>query len=106
MVLKIVNANQSHSRDIWEWRNNPITRSVSKKTHEVKWNEHKAWFQKSLDNHEIFIYIGINQESQKNIPIGIIQSFEESARAKKIANILLLAKPHAIDWVQILKVEI
>ena len=73
MVLKIVNATQSHSRDIWEWRNNPITRSVSKKTDEVSWNEHKAWFKKSLDNHRIFIYIGINNDYQKNIPIGIIR---------------------------------
>ncbi len=41
-----------------------------------------------------------------NIPIGIIQSFDKEFKAKKIANILLLGKPQAIDWVQILKVEI
>ena len=38
-----------------------------------------------------------------NIPIGIIKSIEEPFQAKKMAKILLLAKPHAIDWVQILK---
>ena len=41
-----------------------------------------------------------------NIPIGIIQSVEEEIRPTKTANILLLGKPQAIDWVQILKVEI
>ena len=41
-----------------------------------------------------------------NIPIGIVQSIDESSRAKKIAKISLLAKPHVIDWVQILKVKI
>ena len=41
-----------------------------------------------------------------NIPIGVVQSVEEPFKAKKIAKILLLAKPHAIDWVQILKVKI
>ncbi len=41
-----------------------------------------------------------------NIPIGIIQSLDEELKAKKTANILLLGKPQAIDWVQILKVEI
>ena len=41
-----------------------------------------------------------------NIPIGIIQSIDEELQAKKTANILLLGKPQAIDWVQILKVEI
>ena len=41
-----------------------------------------------------------------NIPIGIIQSIDEPFKAKKTAKISLLAKPHVIDWVQILKVKI
>ena len=41
-----------------------------------------------------------------NIPIGIVQSVDEDLKAKKTANILLLGKPQAIDWVQILKVKI
>ena len=41
-----------------------------------------------------------------NIPIGIVQSIDEPFKTKKMAKISLLAKPHAIDWVQILKVKI
>ena len=41
-----------------------------------------------------------------NIPIGIIQSIDETMKSKKTAKISLLAKPHLIDWVQILKVNI
>ena len=41
-----------------------------------------------------------------NIPIGIVQSVGNSLKAKKTAKILLLANPHVIDWVQILKVKI
>ena len=41
-----------------------------------------------------------------NIPIGIVQTIDEPFKAKKMATILLLAKPHLIDWVQILKVKI
>ena len=41
-----------------------------------------------------------------NIPIGIVQSVDEPFKAQKTAQILLLAKPHVIDWVQILKVNI
>jgi len=41
-----------------------------------------------------------------NIPIGIVQSIDGPFRAKKTAKISLLAKPQAIDWVQILKVKI
>ena len=38
-----------------------------------------------------------------NIPIGIIKSIDESFNSKKSAKVLLLSKPHAIDWVQIIK---
>ncbi len=41
-----------------------------------------------------------------NIPIGIVQSIDETLKTKKTAKISLLAKPHVIDWVQILKVDI
>jgi len=41
-----------------------------------------------------------------NIPIGIVKSIDETSQSKKTAKILLLAKPHLIDWVQILKVNI
>ncbi len=41
-----------------------------------------------------------------NIPIGIVQSIDETFQSKKTAKISLLAKPHVIDWVQILKVNI
>ena len=41
-----------------------------------------------------------------NIPIGIVQSIDEPFKAKKMAKISLLAQPHVIDWVQILKLKI
>ena len=41
-----------------------------------------------------------------NIPIGIVHSIDKTLKSKKTAKILLLAKPHVIDWVQILKVNI
>ena len=41
-----------------------------------------------------------------NIPIGIVQSIDETLKSKKTAKISLLAKPHVIDWVKILKVNI
>ena len=41
-----------------------------------------------------------------NIPIGIVHSIEKPFQTKKTAKISLLAKPHSIDWVQILKVKI
>ena len=41
-----------------------------------------------------------------NIPIGIVQSIDDSLNSKKTVKISLLAKPQVIDWVQIVKVNI
>ena len=41
-----------------------------------------------------------------NIPIGIIKSIDDSFKSKKMVKISLLAKPQAIDWVQILNSKI
>jgi len=41
-----------------------------------------------------------------NIPIGIVQSIDETSQSKKTAKISLFANPHLIDWVQILKLNI
>ena len=41
-----------------------------------------------------------------NIPIGVVQSINETFNSQKTAQISLLAKPHVIDWVQILKAKI
>jgi len=41
-----------------------------------------------------------------NIPIGIVQSVDETLQSKKTAKISLLAKPNVIDWVQILRENI
>ena len=41
-----------------------------------------------------------------NIPIGIVQSIDETLQSKKTAKISLLAKPNVIDWVQILRENI
>ena len=41
-----------------------------------------------------------------NIPIGVIKSIDEDLQSKKTADVFLLGKPQAIDWVQILKVKI
>ena len=41
-----------------------------------------------------------------NIPIGIVQSIDNTLQSKKTAKISLLAKPNVIDWVQILRENI
>ena len=41
-----------------------------------------------------------------NIPIGIVNSIDDTLQSKKTAKISLLSKPNVIDWVQILRENI
>ena len=40
-----------------------------------------------------------------NLPVGIIQSIDTESKSTLIAEVQLLAKPEAIDWVQVLKIK-
>ena len=40
-----------------------------------------------------------------NIPIGIIESIDTESKSTLIAAVQLIAKPEAIDWVQVLKIQ-
>ncbi len=37
-------ANESDSRDIFDWRNDELTRQMSHTTDLVEWDGHSAWF--------------------------------------------------------------
>ncbi|MFZ4079191.1 MAG: GNAT family N-acetyltransferase [Microbacteriaceae bacterium] len=55
--LHVRNATSDDSRDIFEWRNDPTTRSVSLSTEEVNWTDHDRWFAASMANPRRKIYI-------------------------------------------------
>ena len=40
-----------------------------------------------------------------NIPVGIIESIDKESKPTLITSVQLLAKPEAIDWVQVLKIQ-
>ena len=42
--LRILLANESHCKDIWLWRNDPLTRSMARTSEYIEWNTHKKWY--------------------------------------------------------------
>ncbi len=46
------------ARDLWEWRNDPVTRANSFSPAEIDWVEHTIWLQKVLEDPMHRIYIG------------------------------------------------
>jgi L-amino acid N-acyltransferase YncA len=57
-VLVIRVASASDSRRIWEWRNDPASRSASGSTGEVSWAQHDDWFSKTLSSGQRILLIG------------------------------------------------
>lgn len=38
-------ATVADSRLIWEWRNDPVTREMSRSSEEISWEQHQLWFE-------------------------------------------------------------
>ena len=65
----IVKATISHSKLIWEWRNDKETRKMSLNSGFINWLDHKSWFKKILYDTNTYIYLG----KLNNQMIGIIR---------------------------------
>ena len=71
--LLIERASLHHSKSIWEWRNDAVTRSVSRNSEVVAWDEHDAWFRRSIVNPDRFFYVGIPIGDPQKLPIGVVR---------------------------------
>ena len=73
--LLIERASLHHSRNIWEWRNDEVTRSVSRNSEVVTWDEHDALFRRSIVNPDRFFYVGIPIRDPQQSPIGVVRFY-------------------------------
>ena len=71
--LIIERASLHHSRSIWEWRNDEVTRSLSRNSEVVTWDEHDVWFRRSIVNPNRFFYVGIPIGDPQQSPIGVVR---------------------------------
>ena len=55
--MNLVQANKSHIRDIWYFRNDPISREMCFNSEEISWRDHKDWFEKNSLNKDMVIYV-------------------------------------------------
>lgn len=56
LVFKL--ACQEHSQSIWKWRNDEVTRKMSKNSKIVPWKIHKKWFDEVLKDPNRYLYVG------------------------------------------------
>ena len=53
----VVSADESHSKDIWTWRNDPITRKNSRTMDKVPWKNHTKWYGNFLKTKPLQMFI-------------------------------------------------
>lgn len=71
ITLRKIEANEegNESRLIWEWRNDPITRQMSRTTDVISWENHKNWFSQAVIDPNKVILIGF----LGSIPVGMVR---------------------------------
>jgi UDP-2,4-diacetamido-2,4,6-trideoxy-beta-L-altropyranose hydrolase len=62
-------ANADDSAKLFEWRNHPSIRSVSRNTERITWEAHKKWFASVMDSKDRVLLIGQSDKS----PIGVVR---------------------------------
>lgn len=51
---------------LWQWRNDPVTRAMSKKDHVISLEEHQKWLGNLKDSHFLFGFVNL-------VPIGVVR---------------------------------
>ena len=63
--ITVLRATENDSKDIWEWRNDELTKQMSITTDSVSWETHSSWYEKSLVNPNRYLYLGVLNDNEK-----------------------------------------
>ena len=63
--IKIRSANENDSIDIFEWRNDELTRQMSHTPEIIEWENHKRWYANSLDSESRILLICEDDHNKK-----------------------------------------
>jgi RimJ/RimL family protein N-acetyltransferase len=81
--ITVREANELDSRDLWEWRNNPVVRKEFFDPMPVSWEGHQKWFNVAIANPKTRIYMAQIGDAK----IGVIRFEIESEIAKVSVNL-------------------
>jgi RimJ/RimL family protein N-acetyltransferase len=56
--MKLRRAAAADSLDLWRWRNDPVTRAMSRNAEAVELAGHEAWFRRALADPALTLFIG------------------------------------------------
>jgi RimJ/RimL family protein N-acetyltransferase len=75
-------ADLSDLQDVFDWRNDPFSRSMFLSSEAVSLNEHIDWYQRSLKNPNRRIYIGLIND----LKVGVVRfDFNEDTKQSEVS---------------------
>ena len=98
--ITVLRATDNDLKDIWEWRNDELTKKMSITTDDVSWETHSSWYEKSLVNPNRYLYLGFLNGNEKigicRFDVDVITNIAEVSinlnpkyRSKKLSSRLL-----------------
>lgn len=71
-------ANKDDSKKLFEWRNNPKIREVSRNAEFIRWEDHQKWFAAVLNSEDKVLLIGQIDEA----PVGVVRFDKQGEHAE------------------------
>ena len=70
-MIKIRKVKAEDCKDLFKWRNDKTTIKMSHNSHEIPWNEHKKWFNATINDSNKLIFIC--EDSFNYSKIGVVR---------------------------------
>ncbi len=79
-------ADLSDCKEVFEWRNDEVTRQMARSSKFVLWEDHLRWYESSLVNESRLLLICEGKEKNKLCKLGIVRfDFVDGARKSEIS---------------------
>lgn len=83
-MVNVRNAELSDCREVFEWRNDDISRQMARSSELVLWKNHLLWYENSLTNHNRLLLICESQIKRRKL--GVVRfDFVESGLISEIS---------------------
>lgn len=88
IVMRVANANDSAK--LFEWRNHPSIRSVSRNSGPITWNDHQKWFASVMNSNDRVLLIGMDDKD----PVGVVR-FDKQEEVAEVSIYLVPDANHS-----------
>ena len=106
-------AEKKDSKDIFEWRNDKLSRKMSHNSNHIQWADHEYWFENALNSHDhllLICHVAQTMEKVGIVRFDIISDYalasinlSPSMRGKNLASNCLKT---ALSWLKVQKPDI